>query len=298
MASNGKTKQSKQRITDENDLSTRTITMLKVELRLRGMILQGRKDDLIRRLDSADGLLPTIGTVWPDCELGGLKEELRVRGMPQTGRKSVLIARLMADDQRRRNLHREPSPVPSDVFSEGEMESEISEGESEHDILEKMARDSSDIDSDEDEIVFVSPSPSSKSSKDSFEDETEWAEILLGMMQSKALKRKGDEAELSEDLKRPTKRAHDDGVSEGVPGHASSLAPETQGTDKDVEIEPLAVSISHSSMDRKRKASDTGLLEGFNQPSKRGGDGYTELPSKRVRDASPNDSYDDSDTHA
>ncbi|RYP32449.1 hypothetical protein DL767_005213 [Monosporascus sp. MG133] len=298
MANHRKTKQRKQRVIDENDLSTWTITMLKVKLRLRGMILQGSKDDLIQRLEAADGLLPTIGTVWPDCELGELKEELRARGMPQTGRKNVLIARLMADDQRRRTLHREPSPVPSDVSSEGDMESDISEGESERDILEVMARDSSDVGSDNGEIVPVPRSPRSKSSSVSSEDETECAEILLGMKQSNAMKRKAGEAELSEDLERPTKRAVDEYVSEKVPGHASSLAPDTQGTDRDVEVEPLAVSISPSSTDRERKASDTGLLEDSKQPSKRVGDFYTELPSERVRGASPNDSYDDEDTHA
>ncbi|RYP91778.1 hypothetical protein DL770_002122 [Monosporascus sp. CRB-9-2] len=297
MANHGKTKQRKQRVIDENDLSTWTATMLKVELRVRGMILQGSKDDLVRRLEAADGLLPTIGTVWLDCELGRLKEELKVRGMPQTGKKNVLIARLMADDQRRRTLHRESSPIPSDVSSELEMESDISEGDSEPDILEKMARDSSDVDSDDGEILPVSTSPSSKSSNASSEDETECAEILLGMKQSNAMKRKADEAELSEGLERPTKRAVGEDVSEEVPGHASSLAPDTQGTGRDVEIESLAVSISHSSTDRKRKASDTGLLEDSKQPSKRVGDGYTELPPKRVRDASPSDSYDGEDTH-
>ncbi|RYP72500.1 hypothetical protein DL771_004140 [Monosporascus sp. 5C6A] len=232
MGNNGKPKQRKQRLIDENDLSTWTTTMLKVELRLRGMILQGSKDDLTQRLEAADGLLPTIGTVWPDCELGRLKQELKVRGMPQTGRKNVLIARLMADDQRRRTLHRESSPVPSDAPSEGGMESDISEDESERDILELMARDSSDVDSDGGEIVPVSTSPSSKSSNVSSEDETECAEILFEMKQSNAMKRKADEAELSEDLERPTKRVVDEDVSEEVPGHASSVARDTQGTDR------------------------------------------------------------------
>ncbi|RYP55297.1 hypothetical protein DL768_000052 [Monosporascus sp. mg162] len=298
MANHGKTKQRKQRVIDENDLSTWTTTMLKVELRLRGMILQGSKDDLVQRLEAADGLLPTIGTVWPDSELGGLKEELRVRGMPQTGRKNVLIARLMADDQRRRTLHRESPPLPSDVSSECEMESDISEGKSDRDILEKIGWGSSDVDSDDGEILPVSTSPSSKSSNVNSEDETECAEILLGMKQSNAMKRKADEAELSEDLERLTKRAVGEDASEEVPGHSSFLAPDTQGTDRDVEIEPLAVPISHTSTDRKRKMSGTGLLGDSKQPSERVGDVYTERLSKRVRDAPPSNSYDDEDTHA
>ncbi|RYP57710.1 hypothetical protein DL769_009324 [Monosporascus sp. CRB-8-3] len=294
MANNEKTKQRKQRAIDENDLSTWTATMLKVELRLRGMILQGSKDDLIQRLEVADGLLPSIGTVWPDCELRGLKEELKVRGMPQTGKKNVLIARLMADDQRRRTLHRESSPVPSDVPSESEMESDISEGEPERDILEEVARDASDVDSDDGEVVPVSINLSPESSDVSSDDGTECAEILLGMKQSKAMKRKADETDLSGDLERPVKRVLNEDVSE-VPSHASPLAPDTQGTDRDVEIAPLAVSMTHSSADKKRKASDAGLSEDFEQPSKRVGDADSERPSRRVRDASPKDSYDDGD---
>lgn len=108
MAPKRKAAEADQAKQDQASWASYTVAQLKAELTTRGLLLTGKKGDLVARLEADDiSELAEIASLqqaneeevdWKSYTVPELKNELKTRGLLSTGKKADLVARLEAHD--------------------------------------------------------------------------------------------------------------------------------------------------------------------------------------------------------